>query len=333
MKKILSFDEIKNCLLGAERIWQKNGSVCACRFTEEEQKTFGSNPDFLAKSYSNSNMIISFFTDAEKIIMEYEAASASSRYFSFLDVKVDDILVAHSGTDDVRNESSFSMELPLPGKKCKVEIFLPPLCRIAIQKLSLVNCTIFQASPRQKLIISYGDSITQGYDAKYPICSYTAILADTFDAELINKAIGGDIFDPVLVKNGTPGRTPDLVTVAYGTNDWALCSQEDIPGNCENFFSALSVLYPTSPIAVILPIWRKDHDKVTRAGDFFAHREQIKKIAERFSNTHIIDGLYLTPHLEEFYSDLRLHPNDTGFLFMGRNLTAELLKCLPALQN
>lgn len=331
MEKHLTFDEIKECILGAERFLKSDLSVRPCRFTEEEQVSYRNNPDFYRKTFSNSNMIISFFTDAEKVILKYDAKSASSRVFCYLDAKVDGIMTAHCGLEDVRNSSTLTMELTLTGKKCKVEIFLPPLAEVEIRELVLENASFFETAPRKKLIVSYGDSITQGYDAKFPACSYTALLAEELEAELINKAIGGDIYNAALVNAGKNTRKVDLVTTAYGTNDWSKCARKDLFENCENFFAALTQLYPATPIAALLPIWRKDHARETAAGNFFEVRNEMRKIMKKYPGIHVIDGLSLTPHVAEFYSDAYLHPNDPGFMFMGENLVKELKKSIPSL--
>ena len=331
MEKKLTFEEIKSCFLGAETLYEEEGSVKCCRFTPEEQEVYRSNPDFFNKSCSSSNMIISFFTDAEKAILEYEADTASSRRYAYVDVKVDGITVAHSGAGDVKENPANTIELPLSGKKCQVEFFLPPLASFTCKALTLVNGSFLGSARREKLIICYGDSITQGYDARFPLCAYTSHLAENFKAEVINKAIGGEFFIPALVRAGKKGRKVDLVTVAYGTNDWSRCAADVFAENCENFFAALAELYPETPVAVILPLWRKDHDRETLAGNFFEHREKIRTIAGKYPQNRFIDGLELTPHVEEFYSDAYLHPNDLGFMFMGQKVTEEIKRLFPAL--
>ena len=161
--------------------------------------------------------------------------------------------------------------------------------------------------------------------------SYTSILAESIGAELINKAIGGDIFNPALVRAAQPQNPIAAVTVAYGTNDWNRCPLEQILNNCREFFAELEKQYPTVPVLVILPIWRKDLNKETAAGDFLEVRQKIRQIAEQYANVQIIDDLSLTPHLPEFYSDAYLHPNDMGFLAMGKNLLGHARKLLPEL--
>ena len=332
MIKSISFDEIKKCTLGAERVWEENHLLSFCRFTQAEQETYRENPDFYRKTFSNSNMVISFFTDAGNLLLEYEAKSASSRNFSFLDVKVDGILISHTGSEDLREENDLILSLPLPGKECKVEIFLPPLAGIRIKKMELSRATLFRAAPRKKRIVSYGDSITQGYDALFPSCSYTAILAENLQAELVNKAIGGDIFNPALAAAGKCLQKPDLITTAYGTNDWSKSpSREELLNNCEGFFSGIRKCYTDTPIVAILPIWRKDNDRMPPSGNFFEVRNEIRKIVEKFADIYTIDGLALTPHLPDFFSDKYLHPNDSGFMLMGHNLISEIRKSLPNL--
>lgn len=49
-------------------------------------------------------------------------------------------------------------------------------------------------------ISSYGDSITQGYDALFPSYSYINRFSMYLDAFIYNKAIGGDIFRPALIE-------------------------------------------------------------------------------------------------------------------------------------
>lgn len=331
MEKILSFDEIKQFILGAERCWEEEDFLAMCRFTEEEQETYKGNPDFYKKTFSSSNMLISFFTDGEGLTLEYDVISASSCFFAHIDVKIDGILLAHMGIEDVRTTPCTMLELPLPGKTCKVEIFLPPLARLRIRSLTLKNASFAKAAPRKNLVISYGDSITQGYHATYPSCAYPAIFGESLEAEVINKGIGGDIFNPPLAQAGKKGRKPTIVTIAYGTNDWSKCDLEKIRENCRNFLTGLKELYPEVPLLLLLPIWRKDCEKETLSGKFDAVCREIRQIAASFPSVSIVDGLLLTPHLPGFYYDERLHPNDQGFILMGENLVKESKKLLPSL--
>ena len=71
---------------------------------------------------------------------------------------------------------------------------------------------------RPRKLLCFGDSITQGVYSNHPSLSYACRLADLLDADLTNKGIGGDMVFPELVCE-REANTPDLITVAYGTND------------------------------------------------------------------------------------------------------------------
>ena len=92
-------------------------------------------------------------------------------------------------------------------------------------------------------MLVYGDSITNGYDAKYTSNAYISQVADAFDLEIINKAIGGEGFFPTLSK-AKSNLSPDYILVSYGTNDWAFSTQDDFALRCNEFFKNLTVNYP-----------------------------------------------------------------------------------------
>jgi lysophospholipase L1-like esterase len=172
-------------------------------------------------------------------------------------------------------------------------------------------------------ILVLGDSITQGYDAVYPSQSYANKLAWALDAEIVNQAIGGEIFRPAILDENLPF-TPDLITVAFGTNDWSGQTAENFEKNADGFYTKLATLYPNTPVFAILPIWRADWEKVTRAKPFHESREILRGLAEKHPNFRVIDGMSLTPHLPAFFSDLYLHPNDLGFEIYAQELVRQM---------
>ena len=152
---------------------------------------------------------------------------------------------------------------------------------------------------------------------------YISRLAEALDAEEINKAIGGEVFFPSLAE-AADDFVPDYITVAYGTNDWSKLTKEEFKNNCYGFYSALSRNYPDTKIFAITPIWRKDFKDYRPFGEFMEATECIKNIAEEFENITCITGFPFVPQSEEFFADLRLHPNDAGFDHYFRNLYAQV---------
>ena len=181
---------------------------------------------------------------------------------------------------------------------------------------------------KTRKMLAFGDSITQGYDAIYPSRSYQNRLSDLLDASCINKGIGGERFFPALL-DGELDLQPDLITVAYGTNDWSKRDPVTFENNCRGFFEKLTARYPDAKIIAITPIWRADNTKQTPFGAPLSEAvKRITDICAEFPRIAVIHGGSFTPRLGEFYADAYLHPNDMGFAFYAENLYPAVLAAL-----
>ena len=65
--------------------------------------------------------------------------------------------------------------------------------------------------------------------------------------------------------DGALGFTPDLITVAYGTNDWSCKPRDMLVRDAEECLDGVRRLWPQVPLVVIGPLWRGDQDLVPRA--------------------------------------------------------------------
>jgi len=314
---------IRRIARGALTIEEQNGAIVFNRFTEEQRKVYESNHGFWLKTFADSGIRLEFVTDAAKFAMRGGVEAASSRMFCFFDVCVNGALVKHVGTYSVTEEPEFAFEVELPEGTNRVAVYLPGLSKAMLKSLEFTGATKVEPVAKKRRILCYGDSITQGYDASYPSLAYTNIVADALDAEVVNKAIGGDRFNPELAALPDAGDF-DLVIVGYGTNDWSHESREFLQERSARFFAELAENYPGVPVCAILPLWRHDHMRVTKVGTFWEGHDIIRAAAEKHKLVTVVNGWELLPHLEECVSD-GLHPNDFGFQFMARNL----LKRLP----
>ena len=122
--------------------------------------------------------------------------------------------------------------------------------------------------------------------------------------------------------------TPDVITVAYGTNDFSLREEDDFKVRCRDFYVALSQNYPNSKIFAITPIWRSDYKGKRNFGPFENVDAFIREAVADLRNVTVIFGFNLVPKDEKYYADLRLHPNDAGFVFYADNLYNEISKYL-----
>ena len=323
MEKKLNFEEIKSLIRGAVSIVKTEDGIQMQRFTDPQFHAYDNNIDHQNKTRASAGMVMDFITNAKRFVMNYQIRYGSSRVFSYFDVTVNDVPYSFQGTDDYKKEPERTLDLTLDGKENHIRIYFPCLTQIVIRDVTLYDVTALTPVYRKKIMLAFGDSITQGYDAKHPMKAYAMAVADAFSADLYNKAIGGERFLPSLL-NTPDAIDPDFITVAYGTNDWSCCTRAAIENNTIGFFRNLNVLYADKPVFVILPLWRKDHDRPTESGPFEDVRTFIRQTAETYSNIHVIDGFELMPHDTALFSDGRLHPDDNGFSYMSKALTEKI---------
>lgn len=318
-----SLELIRQIAHGVVNVEENDGEILLHRFTEAQRAVYEYNPDFYVKTFATSGVRLEFITDADSVSISGTAALASSRIFYALDVVVNNIHIIHHAHESVIDEPEFSFAIPLDGRHNKVAIYLPNLAKITLRSLEFNGGKEVIPVKKERRILCFGDSITQGYDTRFPIFAYPNLIADSLNAEMINKGIGGDFFNPQLAD--IPDEiTPDLITVAYGTNDWAKNPKKVFEDDCAGFFDALSRRYPGVKICALLPIWRQNMDRITDVGTFAQAAEIIRKNCEKHPEITVVNGLELVPHLPEFFSPDVLHPNDFGFQCYARNLLERL---------
>ena len=331
----LSLEQIKDITVGAESVKKIDGKIAFFRFNDEELLAY-STTAHVTKTYSTAGIQLEFITDAVAIRLAGSLAHGSSRLYYCIEVFADGNLAG-----DIRNFEYEDMKLPYTGKKLplddfdktiplgegekNVRVVLPWSVAPLFDTIELVGANFVRANKREKNMLVYGDSITHGYDTLSPSKAYSVAVPFELSANAINKAIGGEIFFPTLSKIRS-SITPDYITVAYGTNDWAKCTYEEFKANAEEFFTGLSHLYPTAKIFAITPIWRKEINTVTTKFTFEDIKNTFDKIAQKLENLTVISGFEFVPQDENLYADLRLHPSDEGFEYYKSALLREIKK-------
>ena len=329
----LTLEDINSITTGALQIEETENAFVFHRFTKEEEELYkNTNEDFYLKTYATSGVKFNFKTDSKSLTLKASVSRGSSRqYFSF------DLFVNANFKDSLDNFSNVSLpesyttiELETgyfektfdlgEGEK-EVTLYFPWSARAEIEEISLDDNSVVIPIKNNKKILMYGDSITHGYDALHPSNKYATRLANALNADEYNKAIGGEVFFPPLAEIKQPF-TPDLITVAYGTNDWSKTEKSVFDKNCKAFYENLSKNYPDTPIFAITPIWRKAAVTETRPfGEFFLVEEGIREATKHLKNVTVIRGFDFVPKEEKYFADLILHPNDIGFEHYFKNLS------------
>lgn len=331
----LNLSQIRDITTGAVRVEEIDNYIHFYRFTNQQEELYKNrSDDFYKKTFATSGVQMRFRTNSQTLFLKTEITAGSSRdYFAFavfVNGEKIDTLDNFFDIDIPRNYSTLKLPLGEFSKKFylgtgekEVRIYFPWSVKATLKEFILDDNSFIKPVKPSKKMICFGDSITQGYDALYPCNKYISRLADMFDAVEHNKAIGGEIFFPELAALREDFE-PDYITVAYGTNDWNRCTEEEFIHNCKEFLYNLNITYPNSKIFVITPIWRKDMNQIRQFGEFKNIEKIIKKQAEGFENISVVQGFEFVPQNENLFADLRLHPNDNGFKYYFENLAKQI---------
>ena len=322
-----TFSMIQSAAQGCARILQDETGIRFYRFTEKQENYYrNNNYDFFVKSLATAGVRLEFVTNSQTLSVSFACTAASSRKSAFHDIVCNGRIIDHLGGDVKSEETVFGGTYRLGEGLKTVQIYFPWSSASKLLALELDDDAEFSPVSRPNKMLIFGDSITHGYDSFYPSQCYTSILADKLNADARNKGIGGERFVPKLLDEAEVP-SPSIITVAYGTNDWAGGSLEELENGIRTFYSKLSSLYPQSKIIGISPVWRSNEQEIRPAGNFLDVHEKIQRLTADLPNVIIINGYHLIPHDRSLFSD-GLHPNAAGNAFYGLNLAEKILKIL-----
>jgi len=341
----LTLEQIKSITKGTQSIRLENENFRFFRFSEKQTQYYKENMEaFYKKSFSTASVHLDFYTDSPFFKFRYDVSlGLLIRKFYYFDMYIDGILVKHLGEDNMwimKGEISLNIEKYAFTERIKnaghvtgnpegmrrVTLWLPNLSVTGLSDIEIADGCTVQPVKSDMTIFAWGDSITHGYDAVFPSMSYINRLARHYNAEVINMAIGGEKFVPGLLTDDIKGK-PDIITVAYGTNDWSNGLRENFDANSVKFYADASELYPEVKRFAILPIWRADDHRIpNNYGGSFSEASEYLRNAAKENGFVPLDAWFYVPHSPEFYSDKYLHPNDLGFAYYANGLIADIDK-------
>jgi len=330
---IFTIDQIRAITNGAAEIVADGEYFGFHRFTTAQSDCYKAlrSVDFYNKTFGTADIRLAFRTDSQTLKFSYKMEKrGSSRKYAYIDVTVNGVLIGHFGgeSDDIAGDVSLTLDGYSIAREKLVEIYLPWSKAAWLSGITLDDGAALVPAKHAKTMLCYGDSITHGYDAVYPSRSYTSRLARLLDADNANRAIGGDTFFPELLELDEPV-SPDIVTVAYGTNDWYRHNPVHYARMCGEFYRRLSAKFETAEIFAITPLWRGDFTNETPFGaPTYETEALIRRCTESLPNVRVIPGWNLVPHEPGFMADKYLHPNDLGFAEYAHNLFAAMREVL-----
>lgn len=334
----LNLQQLKAITSGVLDITEGQDGFEFFRFTPEQRQMYSQkNEGFGYKSHASSGVRLSFETDSTSLNIKMRVKNVRARSFFALEVFVNgqrigcidnfsDLEVPQYYSQMACPVGEFEGSFDLGQGKKTVCVYLPWNKRTFLQSFALDDGAFIQPVRREKLMLAFGDSITQGYDAMWPSRRYAGRLADALGAEELNKAIGGERFCPDLLEI-LEDVTPDYILVAYGTNDWSGKPWGDFNARMTAFFEMLSKKFPDVKTFVISPIWRRRYrEEKPGYRSFFDVEKSIRNAIADKDNMILIPGFDLVPHDETYFADQLLHPNDTGFDHYFDNLIKQVQK-------
>lgn len=325
----LNFDQICAVTHGAAEIRQEEGGIRFYRLTDAQFAAFYAENPSIGNTCAGIKLV--FRTNSRRLGLKVLLDDALYWWplVSF-DIQVNGETIGYlDNFSHIENYfPKFDEQLPLgpvekqfdlgEGEKV-VTVHLPWCHRFLLQNVALDDGA-FAAPVQKKKLLMYGDSITQGYCATRPSRRLAALVAAGLDMEECNRAMAGSKFLPDLAAIADPVK-PDLITVSYGTNDWATGrTAQELSHFCRQFLQNLQTTYPETPIVVISPVQRFNFDCSNPCMDYETVTTSIGTAAEGIC---FIDGSTLLPKDAALLFD-GLHPNDEGMAIYAEHLTAQL---------
>lgn len=320
---ILTSEQILSVSFGAVVKYVKGGDVHFQKCTDKQVKAWDNiRADLGERARATTGVKLDFYTDGKKLKFAFKKGRR-------VEVYIDNLFRGQFLMDEYRAqnkvvEMDIADTLGDPYDKARVTIYFPAHDEPGvIDFIEIDGATFVEPYKHTQKFLIIGDSITQGWESYTDTISYAQRVTRHFDAESVINGIGGAIFDDSTFDS--IDFDPDVVILAYGTNDFGYYKNgKDMQENVEKFMALISNEYKGKKIFVISPVWRTDGNVVRESGTFKEARARVINTALKFGFIHI-DGLKLIPPLKEYFTD-NVHPNELGFSFYAENLIMQLKK-------
>lgn len=343
----------------------EDGYISFLRFTDKQLKVYADSPMFKTMSLCSAGVCLCFETTGDAVSFECRSESIlkARKLQSDTVEKPQEILpkvntikilgqyakymIEAGARPDIKQYFDLYMDgnyiksvkvkngkilfkFPNPDNQWrKVRIWFPLFTPVSVRNLSCNGQSRSCSETSSSVIYSFGDSITQGFLVGKPSFGYVQTLSLLLDANILNQGVSGYFYNPEILNGFENLPAPQLITVAYGTNDWFMnFSLKEIGEKVTGFYKRLRGLYPSVPVCVITPIWRKDMTKIMESGTLSDVIELIKNIAGQYKNTYVIDGMSISPHCPKLYEDGFLHPGISGNAYMAPRIYKKIRKII-----
>lgn len=306
--------------------FDENGSLHFHRFSQQQREIYElESSDWAVKTRSSASATLDFITDSQYITLKFDLYPGSSQKWGSVDLYVDGVFY------DNRYAEDLSIKLAgfaLPEGQHRVTVYFPWSAQTVVNEVHLSDGASIIPVEKKCKLLCFGDSITQGYTSRYTSLSYVNQTARALDAEVVNQGIGGYYFNESTIDSSIVSYQPDVITVAYGTNDYSRYeTAQEYAQHSGRYIQKLAALFPDAKILGILPIYRNDENhqvrKLYRSYSLDDAREILKNHYLSLPNGYVLEETGI-PHIPQVYAPDFLHPNALGFSLMAQGVIRKL---------
>lgn len=334
---------------GAARLVRlSDGMVQPQRFYEKQLETL-SREGRGRRAVSTSGVVIDFVTNGDRLAFDCKITrhlDAGHRIYRSVVERTGALGTAEDGVVDgidivVAGQQSFTTmvrdgriehEFENPDHAdVEVRVYLPTIMSVAVGNLE-TNGSLEPATVRPYLL-ALGDSITQGFVVGSPSLTWPALVASHFGLDLINQGVAGHVFDRASLRglSAMRGAPPSIITVAYGTNDWARKpTARAIRQDAARYLDKLAWYFPGVPIYVVSPLWRADADDEVPSGTTLHWvGSMLRECCDEHEHMLYVEGYDAIPENDLMLADGRVHPGPVDSRLVAERVTRAIERTVP----
>ena len=310
--------------------FDESGNLHFQRFSEKQREVYAlESQDWAVKTHSSASVTFDFVTDSDFITLKFDLYPGSSQKWGSIDLYVDGVFYANRYADDLSIKLA---GFELPDGQHRVTVYFPWSAQTVVSEVHLSDGASIIPVEKDLKMLCFGDSITQGYTSKFTSLSYVNQAARALDAEVVNQGIGGYYFNEATIDESILSCKPDIITVAYGTNDYSRYeTAEEYAEHTGRYIRKLASLFPNTKILGILPIYRNDQNhqvrKLYRSYSIDDARAILRGHYEACPNGYVLEETGI-PHIPQAYAPDFLHPNEFGFSLMSQGVIRKIQEIL-----
>lgn len=320
---ILNSNILDKIVFGKVRIEKRENGYAFSRFTAEQENIWKEKNSYFQEEFfdgyfyrncaTNANIMFDFITDSKTITIDIPKLELVNEPTYFTPVE---IFVNKKRVLEIKEIGEYSIRL---NRKSRVMILLPHFSCTEISKIEVDDNSSIEPISKKIKWLFHGDSITHGCIPKLSSNSYVSRIIRKYDIDAINQGNSGYVNDERIITK-IDGFEPDIVTSAYGINDFYRKNEEQYERDLYNHCKKIRKDFPKSKIYIISPVWcanlYEDESQFSKRDKMY---DMFQKVTAEL-DLNLINGRKLIPNNRKYYNDDGVHPNDLGFGYYATRL-------------